>query len=98
MGSQALRREREEQARQVAAAEAGALAAVQRAADATGERDVARQMLRGVQAMLGHAEGARSAAQRALQQAQAEKAASQARSLESHVPSALWAHCMHVCV
>lgn len=53
-------------------------AAAKRVADAVAERDLARQMLKGVQAMLGHAEAARSSAQKALQQAQAEKAASQA--------------------
>ncbi|BDA50927.1 probable Kinesin-like protein KIFC3 at C-terminar half [Coccomyxa sp. Obi] len=52
--------------------------AAKRLADAVAERDLARQMLKGVQAMLGHAEAARSSAQKALQQAQAEKAASQA--------------------
>ena len=65
---------------QVAEARAGKLAAAKKIADAMSERDLARQMLKGVQAMLGHAEAARSSAQRALQQAQAEKAASQVRA------------------
>ncbi len=67
---------------QVAEARAGKLAAAKTVADALSERDLARQMLKGVQAMLGHAEAARSSAQRALQQAQAEKAASQVRAAE----------------
>ena len=53
--------------------------AAKRVSDAVAERDLARQMLKGVQAMLGHAEAARCSAQKALQQAQAEKSASQAR-------------------
>ncbi len=62
----------------VAEAAKAQAAAAKRVADAVAERDLARQMLKGVQAMLGHAEAARSSAQKALQQAQAEKAASQA--------------------
>ena len=53
---------------QVAEARADKLAAAKKIADAMSERDLARQMLKGVQAMLGHAEAARSSAQRALQQ------------------------------
>ena len=72
-----LRAEHEGNKAEVAEAHAGKLAAARKVADAVAERDLARQMLKGVQAMLGHAEAARSSAQRALQQAQAEKAASQ---------------------
>ena len=72
-----LRAEHEAGRGEVADARADRLAAAKKVADAVAERDLARQMLKGVQAMLGHAEAARSSAQRALQQAQAEKAASQ---------------------
>ena len=72
-----LRAEHEAGRGEVADAQADRLAAAKKVADAVAERDLARQMLKGVQAMLGHAEAARSSAQRALQQAQAEKAASQ---------------------
>ena len=72
-----LRAEHEANKVEVTEARGEKLAAAKKVADAVAERDLARQMLKGVQAMLGHAEAARSSAQRALQQAQAEKAASQ---------------------
>ena len=74
---QVLLKQHEEQAARAAAAEAGRAEAARKAAEAAGERDLARQMLKGVRAMLGHAEAARASAQTALAQAQAEKAASQ---------------------
>lgn len=81
-----LRAEHEANKAEVAEARTGKLAAAKKVADAVAERDLARQMLKGVQAMLGHAEAARSSAQRALQQAQAEKAASQV--LAAFLPAA----------
>lgn len=76
-GAQVLRAEHEAGRAEVAEARTDKLATAKRVGDAVAERDLARQMLKGVQAMLGHAEAARSSAQRALQQAQAEKASSQ---------------------
>ena len=83
--AQVLRAEHEAGRGEVADARADRLATAKKVADAVAERDLARQMLKGVQAMLGHAEAARSSAQRALQQAQAEKAASQVCHPE-HIP------------
>jgi len=74
---QVLKTEHEANKTEVADARVEKLAAAKKVSDAVAERDLARQMLKGVQAMLGHAEAARSSAQRALQQAQAEKASSQ---------------------
>jgi hypothetical protein len=72
-----LRKEHANRTDEAADAHTERLAAAKKVADAVAERDLARQMLKGVQAMLGHAEAAKSTAQKALQQAQAEKAASQ---------------------
>lgn len=86
--AQMLKAEHSAGREQVAEARADKLAAAKKVADAMSERDLARQMLKGVQAMLGHAEAARSSAQRALQQAQAEKASSQVQAAASNKPTA----------
>lgn len=84
--AQAARAEAEAQRETVAEAAKERAGTAKRVTDAVAERDLARQMLKGVQAMLGHAEAARSSALKALQQAQAEKAASQAH-LPIHPPA-----------